>query len=253
MAYKRCPIVETIFDIGFENIQQFHFIAKAFSNSPEINKLFPKRGHQHSLKGDFEIQGQTAVSLAKEQEITGYIFSDNDLTLQLRIKNNGISFHQLGLYPGYDIFISRGFAALELFLQTKAEFEPFTLITKIAIRTINKIRLPQPLGDFNDYITTMPPIPDPLPDVLSGMFTQIKVPYLELPNSEIAITQTFEIPKTDQDTINFILDIDALHLVRDPILYSKQELQIRFEMIHKIKNEVFESCITDKTRNLFNQ
>lgn len=254
MQYKNCPIVETILDISFDILPEIESLTNSFGELPEIKTGFPRVDKQLNIRGELKILGENIVDSHnfKKTEVLATLFTNADKTQQIRLKKDGFSFHQLGTYPGYKTFTTSAFAAFSMYFSLISEFNPFLEINRIAIRTVNRIMLTLPFGDFDDYITIMPKIPDTLPDMLSSMFSKIRVPVVD-EGIEVVLTQTFATPIPGAINMAFILDIDVLLPFAIPELYNEEDLMSQFERIHKIKNEVFESCITDATRELFNQ
>jgi uncharacterized protein (TIGR04255 family) len=92
----------------------------------------------------------------------------------------------------------------------------------------------------------MPPIPDCLPQSFSNFFMQIQVPGKDKYRN-VVITETIE--PISNSILPFILDIDVFQDLN--IKNSIESLTLNFSEIRSVKNEIFENCITDKTRNLF--
>ena len=63
----------------------------------------------------------------------------------------------------------------------------------------------------------------------------------------IILTETIE--PFDDSVLPFILDIDVFQELN--VDKSIEHLTINFNEMRLIKNEIFENCITDKTRQLF--
>ena len=124
-------------------------------------------------------------------------------------------------------------------------FQP-AKITRIATRYINRINIPNTPSNFQEYFTYMPPIPKSLPQQSTNFFMQVHVPCDDRLRKAV-ITETME--QTNSDFIPFILDIDVYS--EGEFAITNSELSKEFSEIRLIKNSIFESCITDKCRNLF--
>ena len=120
------------------------------------------------------------------------------------------------------------------------------IVTRIATRFINKINIPLPFEDLQDYILNMPPIPKCLPQNYSTFFMQIQVPCSE-PLRNVIITEAIE-PVIDSQ-LPFILDIDVYQWLN--VQNSSESILTTFSELREVKNEIFENCITNKTRDLF--
>ena len=76
---------------------------------------------------------------------------------------------------------------------------------------------------------------------------QIRLPQSDIESTAI-LNQTI-VPAAHADSISVVLDID---LFRDHALpRDESELWNCFEVLHERKNEIFEACITDAARELF--
>ena len=98
------------------------------------------------------------------------------------------------------------------------------------------------------YFRTSPEISPDLPQRLMSFFMQLRIPQDDL-ETQALINQTAMPPPRD-GIVAILLDID---LFRESDLPKDETgLWNLFEKLHVRKNEVFEACITDKTRELFN-
>jgi uncharacterized protein (TIGR04255 family) len=102
------------------------------------------------------------------------------------------------------------------------------------------------MKDFNDYILTVPAIPDGLPQSLSSYLLRIEIPNPEI-NATAIITQTFDQPMPNK--LPFIFDIDVF--IQTNFTDNNAEIWNMFEKLRDFKNDIFSKNITEKTRELF--
>lgn len=81
---------------------------------------------------------------------------------------------------------------------------------------------------------------------LSGYFMQLQLPQPDL-EGMLVLNQTL-IPPPGPNLVSVILDLDLF--CKDNVPCDDQEIWKRFEILRTRKNEVFEACITNKTRRL---
>jgi uncharacterized protein (TIGR04255 family) len=240
MRYPNAPITEAIFDIRVDQLENADIsIIRELEN--KIKSKFPVANKHFKVSGavTFDQKTESVVTVADRMSVIGLIFSTEDQRRRVQARLDGYTFNMLQPYTEWSDFFSSAFEIWELYNEV---LKPKT-ITRIALRYINKIILPVPL-EFSEYFTCMPQIPKVLPQSFSGFFVQMAIPiYDKLQN--VIITQTIE--TYINNTIPYILDIDVYKVGS----FEKSSLYTNFEDLRIIKNEVFESCITDKTRNLF--
>jgi uncharacterized protein (TIGR04255 family) len=250
MNYNNCPIVEAVLDIRVDGIREIFTELLRHVQETSIIQEFNKIEKKTQFQGRVSFKGDNLES-SYNRQLVGVLFLNEERTKQLQIKPDGFSFHHLNKYGGWNNFFTQAidiWRIVESFIATTAD----TTIPRLAIRTVNKINITDPTSDLDDYITIVPKIPKALPQLFEGLFTQISVPAdIQDRSKKIIINQTIE-PVLNSQALQYILDIDVVHLEVIPKKLNENDLIEIFEAIHVIKNTVFESCITDKTRETFN-
>lgn len=241
MNYPNAPIREAVFDIRVDrlNIKQTEDLA-AFKDLVKDN--FPSEKKRHNVSGLIQFSTDKPIESAAQSDLTGYLFISEDQTRQLQVRIDGITLNILKPYENWETHFDQFLRMWEIY---KKMFSPNNVI-RIASRFINKIEIPIPFSDFQEFILNMPPIPNCLPQTFATFFMQIQVPCNDGYRNAI-ITETIE-PYTDSK-LPFILDIDVFQELN--VQNSTESIVANFGEIRKVKNEIFESCITEATRNLF--
>lgn len=121
------------------------------------------------------------------------------------------------------------------------------LITRIALRYINRINIPLPIADLKEYFRTIPEISPDLPQGVSNFFMQLYLPQPDL--NAMCILNLTMLPPTSQDTTSLLFDIDLFRISAVPQL--EVEIWNTFDSMRDRKNKIFEASITDKARELF--
>jgi len=111
---------------------------------------------------------------------------------------------------------------------------------------VNQLDLPADLRDFKDYIRSYPEVSSDLPQSLAGFFSQIQIP-LEQVSAMLILTQAM-VPPPSPDRVSVVLDIDVIR--QNVKFLSDAEIWEALEVLREQKNLVFESCITNRTREL---
>jgi len=240
MKYNNPPIIEAIFDIRVDGISEFS-IDKIENLHSKIISEYPNKKRQVNFIGKIEFKDNIQVSNESDSQINGVVFLNNNNSRQVQFRKDGFTFNMLKPYSEWKEFSSE---AIRLWNIYEKNLSPKSIV-RIALRYINKIEIPLPLNDFQDYIINMPPIPSCLPQTFSNFFMQTEIPCSNNGTSVI-ITETFEKPIT---SLPFILDIDIYKVGHSNLDIG--ELAKEFDLLRDLKNQTFENCITDKTRKLF--
>jgi len=244
MIYPNDPIREAVFDIRIDRL-----------NTNDVNDLlrmkelvsadFPIEKKGHYVTGMFQLSPDKPIEINTHSRPAGFMFLSEDHTRQLQVRMDGFTLNVLKPYENwethFDVFI-------KYWSEYNNKFKPAHVI-RIAARFINRIELPLPFDRFDrfqEYVLNMPPMPDCLPQSFSSFFMQLQVPCKDKYRNAI-ITDTIE--PIEKSVLPFILDIDVFQELN--VENSTESLMLNFSEIRKIKNEIFEGCITDKTRNLF--
>lgn len=239
--YKNAPIAEAVLDIRVNQTQ--------ISNIESIQKLkekelkdYPILNKRINFEGKIELNVQEDNILSNTaSNIIGYVFSNEDNNRKVQVRTDGFTCNMLAPYTNWNNF----FELAKEYWKVYKDFAKPDVVTRIALRYINRIELPLNNLNFEDYLTSVPKIPNCLPQKFGRYFLQMQVPCIEN-HIYSTISQTFEPPKTNY--IPFIIDIDVF----DTKIVSSGDLKLEdFEKLRKFKNEIFEDLITDKTRNLF--
>ena len=241
MNYPSAPIREAVFDIRIDKLNISN-VADLLKIKELVSDQFPIEKKRHNITGTFQFSPDKPFESKGKSDITGFVFLSEDSSRQLQVRNDGFTLNILKPYEDWDTHF-------ELFIKYWENynelFKPNNII-RIATRFINRIEIPIPFENFQDFVTNMPPIPECLPQSYSNFFMQTQVPCHDGIRNTV-LTETIE--PVENDILPFILDIDVFQEMK--LSNSVSELTDDFTEIRKIKNQIFENCITDKARKLF--
>lgn len=178
-----------------------------------------------------------------QQQPWGYKFISVNGKSIWQSRMDGFTFSQLAPYASWSPFRDE---ARRLWGRFREKTMP-EAIERLAVRYINRIDVPSPGIDLKQYFRTSPEISPDLPQELSGYFMQLTLPQPDL-GGAVLINQAI-IPPPKPDMVSVVLDIDLFSEQNVP--QSEEAIWDFFERLHVRKNEVFEACITDQTRRLF--
>lgn len=238
--YQKPPITEAIIDfrvelpteIGVNELNKAHGGEEA--TYPSVEQL-------HAAFGQMQV-GPQVSAIAGSQHI-GYLFRSVDGKQIYQARLQGFTMSRLAPYESWNTFRDEARRLWDLYCSVAKP----SRIVRLAVRYINRIDIPLPLNDFKNYLRTVPEVSSDLPQGLAGYLMQLAVP-LEDIKSLTLINETI-IEPANQNVVSVVLDIDIFRTADLPA--DEESTWAFFEELRFHKNKVFEACITDKARELF--
>ncbi len=237
----RAPITEALIDIrvqlpadvGIETFAQLH---------DDVREGYPTRDERRSAQAAFHVDPNQGVQMdTTPPNIDGYIFRSDDGTQVFQARLDGFTFSRLHPYESWQQLRDE---AERLWCIYERHAKPVS-ITRLALRYINRIRIPLPAGELKQWLLTAPDIAPSLPQSLEGYFMQLVIPFEEHGVRAI-VNQTIE--AAQDEVLPLILDIDAF---KDVGWRDARNLWNELEILRDVKNRVFFGTITQETEALF--
>lgn len=242
--YKNAPIVEAIFDIKVDQTE-ITDVTKFEALKGTLLREYPLSNKRVNFQGKIELNTkENQVHSSGNTNVLGYVFSNPAGNRKIQLRTDGFSCNYLKPYTNWKDFSDEAFKYWDIY----KTFSKPSVITRVALRFINRIELPLDNGNltFEDYLNSVPKIPNNLPQIFNRFFVQMQIP-CDNKNSEAIISQTFEDSITNY--LPFIIDVDVFN---QKLFVADKDLNEEFNNLRVLKNKIFESLITDKTRELFN-
>lgn len=239
----KAPIQESLLDIRVELPAHIKF-----ENLAEVREAvsddYPKCRTRRRFTGQLSFGGNEPSRAAVTQEgPDGYLLTSKDGLQVMQARLDGYTFSRLHPYQEWEKLRDEARRLWELYRDMLGPSE----ITRVAVRYINRIEIPTPVGDLKQWILTGPEIARDLPQELDGYFFRVHLRF-EQPKGFANITQHID-PTDKQGSVSLILDIDVFLPVElspsDPSAWD------RMEELRTIKNRIFFESITDKLKELF--
>jgi len=244
--YARAPIVEAVIDVQVESASPPD--QSAFTTYAEKwTARFPQRADLNLFQvgfGPFPIPGMPHHVQASQGQVVGVRLSSalNDRTLQ--VQTRGLSYSHLPPYSRWEEFFDE-FA--ELWRSYVELIKPET-VTRVALRYINQIAIPHQKFEMSDFFSLYPEVPTGIPQDITGLFMQLQMPQPDLGPDVMAIVNLGTGARNAQGQNAFLLDFDVFANRR--LVPTSGDLAELLGAIRVRKNQLFEACITDKTREL---
>lgn len=238
--YQKPPITEAIIDLRVE--------LSAEIGLPELSKAregeeatYPTVEQLNAVFGQMQIGSQVSATAGSRH--IGYLFRSGDGRQIYQARLDGFTMSRLAPYEDWNALRD----------ETRKLWDIYRTVTKhpkmtrLAVRYINRIDIPYPFQDFKEYLRTVPEVSPDLPQGLAGYFMHLEIPFEDI-KSLALINQTI-IEPASQNVVSVVLDIDIFRTVDLP---ADEEGSWAFlEELRLRKNQVFEACITDRARGLF--
>lgn len=237
--YSNAPIMEAILDIQVEASKDVSLTSLANCQ----NTLYAEYPTKRVIKTPItHLETGPQVAGATGTQDLGFAFISNDGKQLFQVRPNGFTVNRLAPYSGWKNFSHE---AVRLWNIYRGEAKPGQ-ITRIALRFINRIDIPTSQVELKDYFHTLPEIARGLPQSMAGFFMQILLP-LEDVKAFVNIVETIVDPP-QPGMVSVLLDLDLFRNTNLPD--SEEGIWSLFEGLRVKKNAVFDSCITEKTKEL---
>lgn len=239
--YPKAPITEAIIDLRAELPEGIN-VGTLESVHVGLESAYPTRKNRNIAVVQGQIGDQIAAATASSNHV-GYLFVSQDQKQIFQARLDGFTMSRLAPYESWEPFRDE---ARRLWDVYRSVAEP-TKVTRLAVRYINRLDLPLPVADLKDYLRTVPEVSPELPQNLEGYFMQLRIPQADM-KSLLLLNQAI-IDPAKPGVASIVLDIDVFRLEDLP-----REDTAVWEFLERLrirKNDVFEACITDKARELF--
>jgi uncharacterized protein (TIGR04255 family) len=119
----------------------------------------------------------------------------------------------------------------------------------VELRYINRIEIPGQRIQLEDYFEFRPFIGPNLPQDFGPFIVGIQVPYTD--SRDMLRLQVANAAAETPDIVAIMLDLD--YFLAQPGGVSKEQVFQWIEVAHSRVEEVFEACITDRLRQMFEE
>jgi uncharacterized protein (TIGR04255 family) len=244
MVYDRAPIIEAVIDIQVK-LSSLPAIAVFESIASALQPSFPVHvdANQVSINLTVDAAGQPTTSaqhLGTGKRLTN---AANDRVLL--VQPRGMSLSHLAPYSEWKKFRAEGVAAWREYVET---VRPIA-VTRLALRYINRIYVPEQTLQLEDYFNLYPATPSDFLQPIAQLFMQIQVPQQDMGPGVVAVVNLASAGKREDGANGFMLDIDLA--AAQEMTVDGEHVFSRLDELRMRKNELFETFITDKTRELF--
>ena len=243
--YTKCPVTEAIFDVRITLPKDFSYtVFEEYYD--DIKNEFPNKEVGVEFESSIAFKKDEDPIIDTKRGPIGFHFKSTDGKRIIQFKKNGFTFNKLKPYDNWEVFSGEAKKHFEKFIEI---CKPVS-IDRLGLRYINRLEIPLPILDFQQYITTFPNISSGLPQVMADFFMRLVIPEKSEEPSNIAIiTQTIDRKALIKDILPLIFDIDIYRIIKFGV-EDKEKIYKFFEEFRNYKNRIFNESITEKTKSL---
>jgi len=237
--YPNAPITEAIIDLRVE--------LPANTQVEMLDRVQEGEEESYPVKLPLyleQVQVSPGLTASAVRRQVGFRFQSKDEKYLFQARTDGFTMSRFPPYEDWDRFQAE---TQRLWAAYRRVAKPMKVL-RLAVRYLNRLDLPLPVSNFEDYLRTVPQVPAELPQGLSGYFMQLKMP-MESIKSTALINEGIIEEAIRPSAVSIVLDIDIFRT--DDVPSDEDGLWRVMDELRKAKNQVFEASITEKARELF--
>ena len=232
--YNNPPIKEAVFDLQIRSNSSF--------NENLFKEFLKQIGDytSHGVMRNIDIDTHTNTQTS---QIVGYRCISKDEKQIVQFKKYGFSFSRLQIYDGWEKNCREALRLWNIYCEVMRP----TAITRVATRFINQFHIPHVFAKPAEYFNTYIQYDDSISSVWGQMSYRLLLTHSSSIKSHIMFNNN--INQNDQ-SVNVVFDIDVFSERLNLLQKDTSNVENIFNQMRKVKNEIFEKGITDKTRSL---
>ncbi|WP_395091090.1 TIGR04255 family protein [Armatimonas sp.] len=244
MKYGKAPIVEAILDI--------RVVPRSEASASELVSVFSGLSIPFTKREEIAAEQRIQISLGPNAlapqvgpVLGGFRYEYAEQSQVVQVQREGFVFSLLPPYNEWEDFVAHA----QVFWERYRDVWQPQKITRVALRYVNQFNFPLVPENFNygAYFTIMPGNfrngQMPLQQVLDAFSLQLMLPQTDIEG--MAILSFGSLPRSSEDTLSVILDID---IFLEGLLMDPNNEALLWESLGKLrqrKNDLFRASITD--------
>lgn len=240
--YANPPIIEALCEFRFEPSTPWDMTIPGLIYKI-IKDEYPHKEQTKTIEVEVRsVKGELEPKIMGSEQMR---FSREDKAALIQINTNLISVHHKKPYPTWEVF----FPMIKSGFNTYIEVVEPKGINRIGVRYINKITIPSTTFKMEDYFNFIPHLGEGLPQEHGPFFMGVEISY-DAPRDVLRLQLTSAEPEEPGST-TLILDLD--YVLRDAGQFNIDDVFDWVQTAHDRVESIFEGCITDKLREIFNK
>jgi uncharacterized protein (TIGR04255 family) len=242
--YEKPPLIEAVCEFHFSQDNPWDIAAPGLIYN-KIKEQFPFRNSMKiNTLNEMDVPQGKGLGIRVEDRIQ---FFQKDKKTLLQISPYLIAINVLEPYKHWDFF----------FTQIKNIFKEYCNITEnvkienIILRYINKIEIMQLSLKLDEYFNFYPILREELPSNFGNFSLSVHVPYEK--GKDLLKLELSDFPSEKENEARFILDLTYFPNKKERGKIELNDAIDWIDMAHTNVIKAFEGCITQKTREIFNE
>jgi uncharacterized protein (TIGR04255 family) len=245
--YKSAPIMEAVIEVRIMPVESFKDEGlKELGES--LRAEFPKQVEMRRVEMGFALGAgpEQQANFSTHNTPFGLRLSKDKDSRVLQVRRDGFAYSHLAPYTDWATFRGEAYPLWERYRRVAAA----GALARCGLRYINRIDIPGEKVEIEDYFALYPKIPSAMPNPdIAGMLMNLTMPQPDL-ECGATVTQALAGP-AKKGHVSVILDIDLFR--ENLVKWSDSDVWSYFDKLRHRKNEMFEGCITDRTRELIDK
>jgi uncharacterized protein (TIGR04255 family) len=248
--YRKPPVWEALIDVRID--------ALSTDKLPDLENLhealreeYPNKKVRYQFAGGIQIEGDRVVHSPVASGAFGYRFESEDGRRIVQYRLDGFTYNRIKPdpneeWPGWEKIKNEASQAWDVYKDALHLSE----VTRLAVRYINQIVVPEQSIELYDYFTAPPRIPQDFPYQDIANFSSsvtIKIPT----HKALALLQHYPAPRQYPGAIAIALDIDIFRPER--LILGAFSIWEFLDQLRDLKNAIFEASLLPRTKELFNK
>lgn len=238
--YKNPSIIEALIEVYFSQAKNDFAIWTDFNN--RLKKKYPTVEESIIPKAEIQVnqKGESQQRISPEKL---YRFYQKDRTKLVQANRDFVSIHQLKPYSDYESFRAEAEKIIKDYIYVTS---PKT-VSRIGMRYINQISIPEVNIELSRYFRFMPQIPEEVTEGINDVLLQIQ--FVPRNSKHQVMTSLRSGASFQENQVVFLLDIyDILQLNNE---INAENILESLDEAHGNIERVFEGFITNEARKLF--
>ncbi|CAN5461990.1 TIGR04255 family protein [soil metagenome] len=241
---SKAPIVEAVIDFRLKLPSDFK-LEVFYPLRVQLAEDYPGFEEQQIIEQTIKQEpGQGPEVSTRLSGIHGHRLLSKDGKNVVQLRRDGFTFSRLNPYTQWEEVFREAWRVWGMYEVTAVPLE----VSRIAVRYINRLLLPVPLSNPEEYLKAPPMTAEGWPRDMSAFLSRV---VMHDPESEIMVNviQALEPQAPGQSNVTLLFDIDAYEDVSLPA--DDVTIKGRFDELREMKNRVFFKGLTQKAIDLF--
>ncbi len=240
--YNNSPIIEALSEFRFEPGDPWDLTIPGLLYD-KIKEALPQR--RQAKQFQFSLAPGPEVAEGQLQATGRMQFFREDEKALVQVDRDLLVVNHLKPYPTWREFLPLIHQAFDAYREVAAP----SGLRRIGLRYINRIEIPGPRARLEDYFHFRPFVGHDLPQDFASFIVGIEVPY-DSSRDRLRLQATTAGAQAP-DTATIMLDLD--YFLAQPGQVALEGVTQWLEVAHSRLEDVFEACITDPLREMFQE